>query len=594
MPPVSINKRKKWNNMHMKSAILAIKNKEMGFLKAQKTFNVPRGTLFRFIKYLKEHPSANIDEVVGVSLGRKPVFSREIEKEFVNHCLDMDNRYFGLSMKDLRRLAFQFAQIQGIKNPFNSNDMCAGRKWFKNFLRRNSELSMRSAQGTSVARIKGFNKKSVEDFFSILEAEYEKHNYPANRIFNCDETGLTIVQSKIPKVLARKGKKQIGSLTSAERGSLVTVVTCMSASGIYVPLLLIFPRKNMKNELKDGAPPGTVFETHPSGWIQGDIFTKWFKHFISYVKPSETERVMLILDGHYSHTRNLDLILAARQSYVTIVCLPPHCSHKMQPLDIAFMHPLKAYYNDEVRTWLNQHRDPVRPITHYQISKLLGKAYSRAATIETAVNGFRKAGIFPLDKNIFKDIDFIEATNEEDPFNIEVENVSVMTYSSEIVHVATRPAQMILQNISPIPKLPEKPKNPRGRKPGSAKVLTSTPNKEDLESSKKVQPSTSGIQSVKRKVFTKSKKAPNPSSSDEDSSENDEPSYTASTSDISSDDNEDDAECFVCGILWSLSVTSQGEWIKCNKCGKWAHDKCVGSPDTVFTCNRCKKLKKKN
>ena len=85
----------------------------------------------------------------------------------------------------------------------------------------------------------------------------------------------------------------------------------------------------MKNELKDGATPGTVFEAHPSGWIQGDIFTKWFKHFISYVKPSETERVMLILDGHYSHTRNLDLILAARQSYVTIICLPPHCSHKM-------------------------------------------------------------------------------------------------------------------------------------------------------------------------------------------------------------------------------------------------------------------------
>ena len=42
------------------------------------------------------------------------------------------------------------------------------------------------------------------------------------RLYNCDETGITVVQHKHTKILGLKGKRQISSLQSAERGSLVT------------------------------------------------------------------------------------------------------------------------------------------------------------------------------------------------------------------------------------------------------------------------------------------------------------------------------------------------------------------------------------
>lgn len=41
----------------------------------------------------------------------------------------------------------------------------------------------------------------------------KKANYPPHRIFNGDETGLTIVPSKILQVVGKKGNKQIGALT---------------------------------------------------------------------------------------------------------------------------------------------------------------------------------------------------------------------------------------------------------------------------------------------------------------------------------------------------------------------------------------------
>ena len=83
-----------------------------------------------------------------------------------------------------------------------------------------------------------------------------QHN-PA-RLYNCDETGITIVQHRHMKILGLKGKRQICSVQSAERGSLVTVVTCISPTEHFIPPLLVFPRKNMKPELMNGTPPGSI------------------------------------------------------------------------------------------------------------------------------------------------------------------------------------------------------------------------------------------------------------------------------------------------------------------------------------------------
>lgn len=144
--------------------------------------------------------------------------------------------------------------------------------------------------------------------FDILEPALQKiKNNPA-RIYNVDNTGLTKVQSKHSSILSLKGKRQIDGITSAERGSLITMVTCMNAAGGFVPSMLVFPRKNFKVELLDGAPPGTIAECYPSGWIQQHLFSKWFGHFIKYAKPSADDPVVLILNGHYSHTRNLQFI----------------------------------------------------------------------------------------------------------------------------------------------------------------------------------------------------------------------------------------------------------------------------------------------
>ena len=372
-------------------------------------------------------------------------------------------------------MAFQLAIRNGLKNPFNSDKASAGKKWLRAFLKRHPVLSLRTPQGISAARVKAFTPENVAKFFDIYEAVLPKVNYKAHRIFNVDETGVTSVQHKHSKVIAMKGKKQVAALTSSERGNLITIVTCMNAAGTFVPPLIVFPRKNMKEELMDGAPLGSVSACHPSGWIQTHIFTKWFDHFVNFVKPSSEDPVVLVLDGHYSHTKNLDMVDKARENNVHIVCLPPHSTHKMQPLNVGFMGPFKTYYAQEIETWLAN--NPGRVVMPLLIIRLFGAAYTKPATMEASVNAFRKTGLVPCNRHIFRDNEF-SIHGEGDSVQTKTNKTGCEAGPSGMNGVGQVGQAVSPKDTRPLPQIrkPSEDSASQGKScSGSAELITSSP-----------------------------------------------------------------------------------------------------------------------
>ena len=71
---------------------------------------------------------------------------------------------------------------------------------------------------------------------------------------------------------------------------------------------------------------------NPSGWMSAACFTEFIKHFIKHTKCSKDRPAILILDNRDSHI-SIEIIDLSKENGVTLVTLPPHCSHKLQPLN---------------------------------------------------------------------------------------------------------------------------------------------------------------------------------------------------------------------------------------------------------------------
>jgi hypothetical protein len=409
--------KSKWTEEDLKTAIAAIQSgrkiREVG-----RSYNIPEATLRNKLK-------TNVN--TKIKLGRKPVlFSSEQEAVIKSHVIKLANMFFGITPIELRRLAYQFAEANNIKHRFDKELNMAGHDWLELFLKRHPEISIRKPEGTSQNRISAFNKTEVDRFFNNLLTVIEKNKFPESRIFNVDETGISTVQ-KPAKILAPKGQKQVGSVISWERGKNVTVVCAVSAVGQFISHMFIFPRARMNSQLMRDGPVGAIYRCSKNGWINEVLFFEWLRHFQKHVKSSEEDPVLLILDNHGSYI-SLEIYMYCRWHGIVMVSLPPHTSHKLQPLDLTFFGPLKNALNRECDVYLRSHHH--EKITHYELASLFNRAYLRTATMDKGISGFRAAGIWPIDPNKFSDDDFSLTDVVDDSTGINTDEVKHKNYST--------------------------------------------------------------------------------------------------------------------------------------------------------------------
>ena len=172
----------------------------------------------------------------------------------------------------------------------------------------------------------------------------------------------------------------------------------------------------MKVELFGDAPAGTKKMISESGYINTELFVDWLKHFQEHVCASTSNPVSLIIDNHGSHI-SLEGIEFCRENNIIILTLPPHSSHKLQPLDRIFFSPLKNFFSSEINKWRVHH--PGEAITMMDFSKLFREAYIRAADVRKGEEGFRCTGIMPYNPDIFGPEDFAPTEVTEGRFLVQ-------------------------------------------------------------------------------------------------------------------------------------------------------------------------------
>lgn len=219
------SRKASWSSANMTAALNAIREGE-SIRHVSTRFGIPRCTLQDRLK------SRNPSEAV---LGRKPVFSRDAEKELVGEIIRLSKIFYGLTAHEIQRCAFNYAERNNINHPFIQANKAAGRDWIERFLRRNPEISIRKPQPTSINRLTAFNREEVTIFFDKLSSLMEKYKFTPARIFNADETGISNVQVS-SKILAQKGQRRVGFIASGERGK-----TILPSCAVSVPQGCMFP-----------------------------------------------------------------------------------------------------------------------------------------------------------------------------------------------------------------------------------------------------------------------------------------------------------------------------------------------------------------
>ncbi|XP_064604473.1 tigger transposable element-derived protein 4-like [Liolophura sinensis] len=598
--------RFKWSKENLDRAADYVKFGSVSVREAAIKYNIPKSTLQRFLK-------GNVES--GKRDAFTTVFSKEMEDELVNHALKLKGLMYGLTGDDLRSLAFEFAERNKIKHPFPKDKKKAGADWLRHFMSRHPELSFHTPEKTSLSRITGFNKVQTMKFYELVRKAMEEHHFEPQRIYNVDETGMSTVPNRTSKVIAKKGVKQVGQITSAEKGQTTTLVCAMNAAGSFIPPVFIFARKNMNAQLMRNAPVGAIGLCSDSGWMNTDLFPKWLDHFIDHTKSSTEDKVLLILDNHVSHC-SIEAIKKARENGVVMITIPPHTSHKTQPLDRTFYGPLKTAYEQECHKFMVNH--PGKRITQYDIAELVGQAYPRCASVEKGIKGFQCTGIYPFNPDIFDETDYAPAElTERNVENCEGLHETVDSGNTTLAtgHDTLTPAHnfepvpgtskadedndppiqapfpeasssdegtssgssttVSIEDISPIPRV-ERSNNARKRAAGKAEELTSSPYKARLlqQLENKKSKGRKGNQKTANQGGKKKTGGKNQSKSDMSGGK-------------SAQNTTSEYECIFCSEQYVEPITE--DWIQCSSCKEWCHERCADleSGKDDFICDLC-------
>ena len=325
-----------WTDEQMTRAIDAVKSGELGINRSALEYGVPKTTLKDTIAGRVKH---------GTKPGPVAYLDPSEEEELINFLFKCSKMGYGKTKSEVLQMVEAAAKKKGVVIKGHISD-----GWWYRFCQRWPKISLRKGDPFSQARAEMTSKKVFTNYFALLKETLEKHDLmeKPSQIYNCDESGMPL-EHKMPKTVAQKGTKKVRQRSSGNKAQ-ISILACGSATGQAIPPIVIFSGKHFNYDLAEGEVSGTFYGMSDSGWMDQDLFAKWFSsHFLKHAVAGRP--LLLLLDGHSSHY-TLKLIQTASEKNVIIFCLPPHTIADSQPLDTSVFGPLKSYWSQACRDYI--------------------------------------------------------------------------------------------------------------------------------------------------------------------------------------------------------------------------------------------------
>lgn len=346
--------------------------------KAALIYNVSRGTLSRRIEGTQSRRDCTPNN--------RSLHAIE-EEVIVKHILELDAQGFPVRHAYLRDMADRLLRLRDAK--------LTGKNWATRFIKRQPQLQTKFSRKYDYSRAQCEDPAMIRAWFDLVRNTIAKYGVDVADIFNFDETGFMMGVITPTAVVTRADRRGNPKLAQPGNREWATVIQGINSQGWAVPPFIVLAGKNhLADWYQDRTIPGNwAISLSSNGWTTNEVTLEWLQHFDRHTKARTNSKYrLLILDGHESH-HSTDFEVFCKENNILTLCMPPHSSHILQPLDVACFAPLKRAYGGEIEKLMRAH------ITHISKADFLpafSAAFQATFTESNIKAGFRAAGLVPL------------------------------------------------------------------------------------------------------------------------------------------------------------------------------------------------------
>nr|XP_022902916.1 tigger transposable element-derived protein 1-like [Onthophagus taurus] len=214
--------------------------------------------------------------------------------------------------------------------------------WFTRFKSRTNICSTKlsgEAASADVAAAAAYPQK----FQEIVE----QGKYPADLIFNVDETGLYWKKLPSRTFISREERSAPGFKAAKDR---LTVLLGSNVSGSlkFKPMVVYHSQNPRAFKGLDKSSLPVFWRWNKKGWVTQEIFTDWYKNYFCPTvlkfcdRNNLPKKAILLLDNAPGHPKNLDTLDTGLD--VKVIYMPPNTTSVLQPMDQGVISTFKAYY----------------------------------------------------------------------------------------------------------------------------------------------------------------------------------------------------------------------------------------------------------
>ncbi|OBS16264.1 hypothetical protein FPOA_27625 [Fusarium poae] len=334
---------------------------------------------------LKLRRAAEIYEVGPMKLWRRRKGILSIHDTYI---LDLDSRGFPPRHRGVEEMANRLLADRDASP--------VGKRWAINFVKRQPDLKTRFQRRYDYQRARCEDPTIIRNWFRLVQNTIAKYGIRSDDIYNFDETGF--MMGMIGSGIVITGAERRGKPKSVQPGNRewVTVIQAINAEGRAIdPFIVVAGQYHLANWYRESNLPATwAIATTQNGWTDNETGLEWLKHFNRCTTNRSTGPYrLLILDGHESH-HSADFEIYCEEHNIITLCMPPHSSHLLQPLDVGCFGLLKKAYGREIEHLI---RSSITHISKTEFFPAFYAAFQATMTEKNIKGGFKGAGLVPFD-----------------------------------------------------------------------------------------------------------------------------------------------------------------------------------------------------